>query len=237
MRDAEIDRILKQAAMAPHDVDPALLDRIAGSVGRSLHPVRPLRPPAVLAGGLVLLCAAVSFAGADLLGLHGIQKMTALERALIFPVLAIQFALAAIACVRERTPGSRRRVAPGVLLWAGSLATLAVFAILFRDYRTDRFLPQGAACLIAGLLQAAPAALGIWLIVRRGYAVNRVSAGLVAGTLAGLAGVAMLEFHCPNFQAPHLMLWHTAVVPIAGAAGALLGRIGRSQQPLRQGLG
>jgi hypothetical protein len=45
----------------------------------------------------------------------------------------------------------------------------------------------------------------------------------VAGTLAGLAGVTMLELHCPNFEALHVMLWHTAVVPASGAAGALLG--------------
>jgi hypothetical protein len=42
------------------------------------------------------------------------------------------------------------------------------------------------------------------------------------GTLAGLAGVTMLELHCANFEALHVMLWHTAVIPVSGAAGALL---------------
>ena len=35
-------------------------------------------------------------------------------------------------------PGSRRRVAPGSLLGAGSLALMAIFAVLFHDYRTER---------------------------------------------------------------------------------------------------
>jgi hypothetical protein len=32
----------------------------------------------------------------------------------------------------------------------------------------------------------------------------------------------MLELHCDNFQALHVLFWHTAVVPASGAAGALL---------------
>lgn len=222
MRDREIDAILKQAAQAPHDVDPALLDRIARSIGPAPAPVRPLPPAWVLAGGLVAVCAAVALAGAARLGFYGVQKLSVLERALIFPALAILIWLAATVCVGEMIPGSRRRVTPGFLLGAASLALLAVFAVLFRDYHTDHFVPQGIACLTAGLLHAIPAALLSWWLLRRGFAVNPVAAGLVAGTLAGLAGVSMLELHCANFQAPHVMLWHTAVIPVSGAAGSLL---------------
>ncbi len=112
---------------------------------------------------------------------------------------------------------------PGIPAGAGSLALLAVFAVLFHDYRTDHFVSQGIVCLTAGLLHAIPAGLASWLLLRRGFAVNSVAAGLVAGTLAGLAGVTMLELHCANFEALHVMLWHTAVMPVSAAAGALLG--------------
>jgi hypothetical protein len=60
-------------------------------------------------------------------------------------------------------------------------------------------------------------------MLRHGFAVNAASAGLVAGTLGGLAGVGMLELHCPNLQAAHILVWHTAVVPVSAALGALLG--------------
>lgn len=224
MRDREIDEILKQAARAPHGVDAGLLERVAGSIGPSFGPVRP-RPPAwVLAGALTLICAAVGLAGAARAGLHGIQKLSGLERSLIFPVLGIFIWLAATACVSETIPGSRRRVAPGVLLGAGCVALLGVFAVLFHDYRTEHFVRQGIACLTAGLLHAIPAGIASWLLLRRGFAVNATGAGLVAGTLAGLAGVTMLELHCPNFEAPHVMLWHTAVIPISGGVGAMLAR-------------
>ena len=224
MRDREIDEILKEAAQAPHDVETALLDRIAGSIGSSLRPVRPLPPAWLLVGGLVLICAAVALAGAARLGLYGIQRLSVLERALIFPALEILLWLAATAFVGEMIPGSRRRVAPGFLLVAGSLALLAVFAVLFHDYRTDRFVSQGLACLTAGLLHAIPAAFASWLLLRRGFAVNSVAAAMAAGTLAGLAGLTMLELHCPNFQALHVMLWHTAVMPLSATVGGILAR-------------
>jgi hypothetical protein len=227
VRDREIDEILKQAAQAPHAVDPALLDRVARSIGSSLAPVRPLPPAWVLACGLVLVSVAVALAGAARLGLFGIQKLSLLQHALIFPVLGILICLAATAFVAEMIPGSRRLLAPGFLLGAASLALLAVFAVLFRDYRTDRFVSQGVACLTAGLLHAVPVALAAWLLLRRGFAVDSMAAGVVAGTLAGLAGVTMLELHCANFEAPHVMLWHTAVMPVCAAAGALLARFAR----------
>jgi hypothetical protein len=46
---------------------------------------------------------------------------------------------------------------------------------------------------------------------------------MAAGTLAGLAGLGMLELHCPNFQLAHVLVWHIAVVLLSGAAGALMG--------------
>ena len=68
-----------------------------------------------------------------------------------------------------------------------------------------------------------PAALlGVWWL-RRGWVVNHVSAGLAAGALAGLAGLTLLELQCTNFQALHILVWHVLVVPVSGAAGALLG--------------
>jgi hypothetical protein len=223
VRDREIDDILKRAADVPHGVDPAVMNRVTQSIESSLRPVRPLPRTWVLAVALVVICVAIAVAGAALLGFHGIYNLNAPERALIFSVLAILLGLASIECVGQMIPGSRRRTTPGVLLGVGVLALLGVFAILFRDYRTEQFVRQGIACLIAGLLFAIPAGLAGWFVLRRGFAVNPGAAGLAAGMLAGLAGLAMLELHCANFEAPHVMLWHTAVVPISAAAGGLLG--------------
>lgn len=47
----------------------------------------------------------------------------------------------------------------------------------------------------------------------------------MANTVGGLAGIGVLELHCTNFQAAHVLLWHTAVVPVSGALGAGCGAV------------
>jgi len=226
VRDGRIDEVLRKAAgRAAHDVEveAALLKRVADSIKPSMRPVRPLPRTWVLAGGLVLVCAAVALAGAARAGFYGFEKMGLLERVLIFSTLGFLAWVAGTEFVNEMIPGSRRRVSAGALLGMGSVVLVSVFALLFHDYHTDHFVSVGIVCLITGVLHAVPAALLSWLVLRRGFAVNFVSAGLAAGTLAGLAGVGLLELHCPNFQATHILVWHTAVVPVSGALGALIG--------------
>src|SRR5262249_9728914 len=112
MRDGDIDDVVKQAAGAAPDVDPALLDRISRSLQSSLHPVRPLPPSWLLASLLVLISTAIALAGAILLGLHGIQKMHAVEAAFVFSSLGVLICVAAALGVVEMIPGSRRLIAP-----------------------------------------------------------------------------------------------------------------------------
>ena len=227
MKNEEIDEILNKAARAPLDLEPALLERISGSIQSSLRPVRPLPPAWLMTCGLILICAVVSLGGAARAGFLGVEKMDLLERWLIFPVLGGLAWITGSGFVREMIPGSRRRVSSGSLLALGCAALFTLFALLFRDYRIDHFFSIGIVCLITGFIHAVPAGLLCWLLLRRGFAVNPVSAGLIAGTLAGLAGVGVLELHCPNFQAVHILVWHTAVVPVSAAAGAVLGWIVR----------
>ncbi len=225
MRDRDIDDILRQGADAQASVDPALLERIKGSIGESMRPVRPLPPSWILTGCLILICAAIAVAGTLLLGPKGVQKMQALQMGLIFPALAILVWLAAKVCVAEVIPGSPRPVAPWLLAVSGCIALAVIFASLFHDYGTEHFVSRGMTCLVAGLVHAIPASLATWLLLSRGFAVDSLSAGLAKGFLAGLAGVSMLELHCPNFEAPHILVWHIAVLPVSAAAGMLASRI------------
>ncbi len=222
MRDGEIDDILNRAAGASQGVDPTLLDRVSRSIGGSLRPVRTLPPSWVLITALAAVSVAVAVGGAARLGLYGIQEMTAVEIGLVFPLLGILIWLTAAVCVSEMIPGSRHRIAPGVLLAAACLALTADFAVLFHDYSSEDFVAEGIVCLKAGLLHALPTALLSWLVLRRGFAVDSLAAGFAIGTLSGLAGVSMLELHCPYFEAPHVMVWHTAVLLVSGVMGVLL---------------
>jgi hypothetical protein len=223
VKNEEIDDVLKKAAQAPQELDPLLLERIDNSIRPTLRPVRPLPPVWLMAVGLVLVGVAISLAGAARAGFFGFAKMNLLDRSLIFPALGLLACLAAVSFVHQMIPASQLRWSPAMLLALSSVTLLAVFADLFRDYHTDHFFSAGLVCLLIGLLHAIPAGLLSWLLLRRGFAVDPTSAGLVAGTLGSLAGVAMLELHCPNFQAAHILLWHTAVVPVSAGLGALLG--------------
>jgi hypothetical protein len=225
----EIDEVLKEAGRALPDPVRATLQRIADSIKPSLRPVRPLPPAWAMTTGLVLVCAAVSLAGAARAGFIGFGKMNLLERLLIFPALILLAWVAGSEFVHAMVPGSRRRISPGALLGLSSAVLLALFAFLFRDYQIDHFVSIGIVCLLTGFMHAVPAGLLAWLLLRRGFAVNAVSAGLIAGVLGGLAGVGMLELHCPNFQAAHILVWHTAVVPLSGAVGAFVGWMLRSR--------
>jgi hypothetical protein len=232
VRDGDIDDILKKAAEAQPDPDPALLDRIAASIQPNTRPVRPLPPPWVLACGLGLIGAATAIIVAALLGFHGIHAMNDIQ-AVIFVGVAGLAGRAAMAWTAEMIPGSRRQEGPAALLALSCALLVALFAILFRDDLAEHFVSQGMACLKAGLMTAAPVGVAGWWLLRRGFAVNPASAALAAGTLAGLAGVAMLELHCPNFQTWHVLIWHTAVVPVSASVAVLAVRLARRLSPAR----
>lgn len=223
MRDAEIDETLDKAARGRREVPAELLQHIADTIGPTLKPVRALPPTWVLAGGLVLISAAVALLGAARAGFQGVEALSLPARLLICGTLTLLACVAAVQMVGEWIPGSPRRLTPEGLLAIASIPLLGVFALLFHDYRVEHFVSAGLTCLATGLLHAVPVALLGWWWLRRGWAVNSVSAGLAAGVLGGLAGVLMLELHCTDFHALHILVWHTLVIPASGAVGAFAG--------------
>lgn len=220
MRDREINDIL-ESARSSDSPQPESLTRISASIRESLRPVRPLPPAWLLTAALALVCAAVALAGAARAGFDGIEKMAPWVRGLVFATLGIFIVIAANASVKAVIPGIRRRFSTGPLLSLCTLALLAALALSFRDYHVDHFVSAGIACLITGLLHALPVALLAGLILRRGFAVRPATAGWIAGTLAGLAGVSVLELHCVNFEAAHVLFWHMAVIPVSAAIAAI----------------
>ena len=228
MKHDDVDRALGQASRASEPVDPALLARIAGTLGASVEPVRPLPSSAALVSRAAATCAAAAVVSALALGAYGVRIMSAAQVLAIFPAAAVLIVLAATFAVRETIPGSPRRAPAWAMPAIAASVFTAAYSIAFDDYRTPRFLAQGLICLRAGLIVAIPTAAAAWWGLRRGYVVNRAAAGLTQGALAGLAGAVMLEIHCANFEAPHKMVWHTGVLIVAAAVGALIGRFRKS---------
>jgi hypothetical protein len=221
VNDREIDKLLTKAARVPDETNAMPLDRIIASIKPSFRPVRPLPSTRKLVIALFMVCITVSVAGAARAGFYGFAKMSLPTRVITFLTLSLLILMADIEFVHDMIPGSLRRWSPAALLGICTAVLLSVFALLFRDPGMDHFISAGIKCLLAGLLHAVPAGLLSWLVLRRGFAVRSISAGFAAGTLGGLAGVGLLEMHCPNFQSAHVLLWHIVVVPLSAAVGAL----------------
>lgn len=222
MTDAKIDNALTRLAMPPRPVDPALLERIVRSVAGTVTPVKPLPPTWLLAGQLLLVSVLVPVAGAAGAGLDGIAVLLPWQRAIVLGSLGLLAGALARECVVRWIPGSRPRVSPAAALAGCCAALVLLYAVLFRDYRAEQFVAAGLACLKQGVIHAVPAAILGMLVLRRGFATRPVAAALIGGALAGLTGVAFLELHCSNVEAPHRLVWHAGVVPLSAALGALV---------------
>ena len=143
MTDHLVDEALQKASEAAPRVEPELLKQIAGSLQSSLRPVRPLRPTWILAAGLTLICAALATAAAARAGFYGIEKLALWERLLIFSTLGMVAWTWGVQLVGRLIPGSRQHFSAGTLLSIGTAVLLGVFALVFRDYRTDHFISAG----------------------------------------------------------------------------------------------
>lgn len=232
MTPEEIGKRLEQAAERSFPAggaeDRAAAARAEAAILRDLRPVPAMAPDWQHALILVLLFVAAAVDSAAFLGMAGLRALAGPERAIICAALLGAGWLGAVACARLMRPGAGRNLGP--LSWAVACTLAAgVFAVLFRGYDTAHLVEEGIPCLKAGLLIAAPTGFAIALLLRRGYVLDWGAAGLAGGTVAGLAGLGMLELHCPNLKAIHVMVWHVAVVAISGGLGFVFGRLARGR--------
>jgi hypothetical protein len=155
--------------------------------------------------------------------MNGWGALSLVKRIVVFLTLAASAVLLANSMVRQMVPGSRHIFAPAVLLVSILVLLMMVIAATFRSQPESAFLAGGVICLKNGLMYSIPAASLLWLILRRGAILYPTPIGAVAGGLAGLAGLSVLEVNCPNLNVFHILVWHGGVVIIDSLAGALLG--------------
>jgi hypothetical protein len=118
-------------------------------------------------------------------------------------------------------PGSRRSYHPSLPLLALAIGYPVSAILLFPLADTTHFLLGGVRCLGAGLAVASLAAACAWLIVKRGYVLNPGLTGLVIGGLGGVVAAASLQAFCPDQNAVHLAVWHSATLLAAMFGGWL----------------
>jgi len=204
-------------------IEERLVRRIQGEIAENLKAVRPL--PAshffLFAFGVVFLVLVA--VGAVLFGINGWDNMTPFHKAGVFTALSLSATLVTLSTVEQMVPGSKQALRPGAVPVVVLIALGAAIAIMFRPRQDLTFMTSGIACIRNGLVNSIPAVFLFCLLLKRSVILHPKLIGAAVGTLAGLAGLTVLELSCPNVNVFHILVWHCGVVVIGTVGGALLG--------------
>ena len=153
----------------------------------------------------------------------GWDALSLWQRVALFAMLTASAILLAVSMVAQMAPGSKYPLAPRAVPIATLSALLVALAASFHAQAEQDFVASGLMCMKSGLTYTIPAAFLFWLLVRRGTILYPKLIGAMAGGLAGLIGLSVLEINCSNLNVFHILVWHWGVVLISSAASALLG--------------
>jgi hypothetical protein len=201
---------------------PAALRQIAEGMVTNLRPVRPVAPRYFF-GAFVGVFVSVVALGVYRMGAFAIAVMTPLQTTSILSALAISTGLLAYSLVHQMVPGSRHRIAPRLLPVAIMTSLTIAIAVLFQFQHERNFWGHAWACIRAGTPIAVVAAAPFWLVLRRGAILSPSMTGAATGLLAGLVGASVLEIHCPNLDAWHILVSHVGVAILCALAGLVIG--------------
>ena len=202
---------------------PVVLSRLEQALAGDLRPVRPLWPRRYFFIAFIAVLVSVVAIGVRLVGALATPAMTPGQMTAILFALAGSAGLLAHSLVQQMTPGGEHWISPR-LLPAAIMALLSLVIAGSFQFRYDRdFLEHGWPCLRGGIPFALFAAVPFWLLLRRGAILAPGVTGAATGLLAGLTGTSVLEFHCPNLDASHILTWHLGVATVSAGIGLTIG--------------
>ena len=155
----------------------------------------------------------------------------AMTTAMFWVKLAYALALLALALPLlvslARPTATLTRAAYLLLLPVGILALMAGYHLMEAAPDARAHLVMGATWKVCSrniLLLSLPVLVGVFLSLRQLAPTRLVSAGAVAGLVAGAAGTFVYALHCNESAAPFVVVWYTLGMATVGALGGLLGR-------------
>ena len=206
MNEQKIDEALRTIPATPPMSDAL---RAQTREAAAVTPLASAESRALLA---VMLAFAAALGGAAFLRLGPRSDAPWWELA---PLLAASIAGIWLA-LRSAIPG---RV-PAPQLWLPVLlAPIAFAAIALAVHGLGGDIGP-VACLECGIGVSVVPALLVAGFVARAFPTSPTLSGTLAGTSAGLLGIALLQLHCPMTTGPHLLVMHDGVALIAAALGA-----------------
>jgi hypothetical protein len=223
MNARELEQMLSSRQLPPFPQER--LKRMEAAVIADLKPVRPLAPDGAYLAGLAAIFVAVCAMGAYFVGPQGWQALSVLRKIAVFLQLTAATALLVFSLVRQMRPAAKHARSSALLSAALFILLLLLIATFFQAAHETAFVRSGLVCFRTGMKFAIPAAFLFALLLHRGAALSPALTGAAAGGLAGLAGLAVLEIHCPNFNVYHIVVWHVAVTLACVAAGLVFSSV------------
>ncbi len=221
-------RELAQALTIPSGSPSSVaLGQIRRNLTRDLRPVRPIAQGGLILTAFVAIFVVVVAISMFRLRALALGAMSPIQTGVILVMLAICAGLLAYSVVKQMVPGALHWISPRLLPIGIVLALAITMIVLFQFHEERNFWLKSWACIRTGTPLAALAAVPMWFVLRRGAILTPALTGAATGLLAGLAGTAALEIHCPNLDASHILVAHLGVA-IAGAIGGfILGTVTR----------
>jgi hypothetical protein len=208
--------------VAVESLSPATLQQIAGGIATNLRPVSPVAPAGYFLGGIAGIFVSIVALYVYRMGALAIAVMTPLQTVAILTALAVSTGLLAYSLVHQMIPGSPQRISPRLLPVGIAVSLTIVIAVLFQ-FQHENFWGPAWPCIRAGTPIGVLAAVPFWLILRRGAILFPAITGATTGLLAGLVGTSVLEIHCPNLDAWHILISHLGVAMLCALAGLIVG--------------
>ncbi|HTC91298.1 MAG TPA: NrsF family protein [Bryobacteraceae bacterium] len=220
----ELDRLIDAQELPQLRADR--LKQIESAVIADLRPVRPMASDGVYVGALAGIFIAICIVSCYLIaGRDGWEALSNLQRPVVFiPLLAIA-SLLAFSLVRQMRPAAKY-VRTTALFGAGVFILLiASVVLIFHPMQETAFAHDSLVCFRAGMMFAIPTAILFGIVLWRGAALSPALTGATAGGLAGLAGLTVLEIHCPNMNVYHIVVAHLSVVVVCALAGFIFSSV------------
>lgn len=205
-------------------------ERLIVDLAAGLVPVRKLAPVSVRFTRWLAMSLVTAAAAAWLIGLRAdVWHAVAAPTVLLSLGLAVAaFGSAAALALRLSIPGSNRsigaRALPGaiVAVWVGALALLARRAGL--SWPGLMHEPFHTACVVRVVAIAVVPTILLARELRRGFALDAVSAAAFAALAGGALAAMTVQLICPIDRPAHLLVSH--LLPVLGlvVAGALAAR-------------
>jgi hypothetical protein len=202
---------------------PVTLQQIAEGIATNLRPVSPVAPAGYFFGGIAGIFVSIVALYVYRMGALAIAVMTPLQTVAILTALAVSTGLLAYSLVHQMIPGSPQKLSPRLLPVGIAVSLTIVIGVLFQFQHEQNFWGHAWPCIRAGIPIGVLAAVPFWLILRRGAILFPAMTGATTGLLAGLVGTSVLEIHCPNLDAWHILVSHLGVAMLCALAGLIVG--------------